>query len=368
MKMLHKSFKLNGISFSSDKEVIAYSKNLTGATQQFLSDWFSSGDFIEVQTSGSTGKPKKIRLKKEFMINSAKATGAFFNLSENTTALLCLSADYIAGKMMLVRALILGWNLDVVEPTSEVSINKKYDFSAMVPIQLSNSLPKTHNIKKLIVGGGVVSDDLIEKIQDLPTEVFATYGMTETITHIAVKKLNNSKERKKEFRLIGGNKTPLSQLCLLSVCNDNFYQVLPDVKIYTDQRNCLVIKAKKVSEMLIITNDVVQLISDTQFEWLGRFDNVINSGGIKLHPEKIEEKLSKVIKQRFFVAGITDTILGEKLILVIEGKEKEVFLNQVKDLEKYEYPKETYFIDEFVETETKKIQRQETLLYLKNNS
>lgn len=340
----HKSFKLNGISFSSEDELLKYSEQFSVAIHQFLTDWFSSEDFIVVQTSGSTGTPKQIQLKKEFVINSAKATGTFFNLKENTTALLCLSPNYIAGKVMLVRSLVLGWSLDVVAPTSKINIEKQYDFSAMVPMQLRSSLSEIYNIKKLIVGGGVVANDLMEKIQSIPTEIFATYGMTETITHIAVKKLNNFSK------------------------TSQVYKTLPNVKIYIDSRNCLAIKAEKISDDFIITNDVVQLISDTQFEWLGRFDNVINSGGIKLHPEKIEEKLSKVITQRFFVAGIKDVVLGEKLILLVEGnitKElKETLKLQILNsttLTKYEQPKEVYFLTEFIETATKKIQRNETL-------
>lgn len=339
----HNSFQLNGVSFSSEDELLTFSKTVNDSIYQFLSDWFSADDFIVVQTSGSTGKPKPISLKKEFMINSAKATGTFFDLEENTTALLCLSTDYIAGKMMLVRALTLGWNIDVVAPTSKVEIKKKYDFSAMVPLQLRSSLGEIPKIKKLIVGGGVVENDLIEAIQNLSTEVLATYGMTETITHIAVKKLNNviSNDREKSH-----------------------YKTLPNVQLLQDNRNCLVIDALKVSSEKIITNDVVRLISETEFEWLGRYDYVINSGGVKLHPEKIEEKLSKIIINRFFVIGIPDKRLGEKLILVIEGEEKNVTLKEVrklKELSKYEVPKEVYFVDEFIETETKKIQRKKTL-------
>lgn len=339
----HNSFQLNGVSFSSEEELLTFSKTINDSIYQFLSDWFNANDFVIVQTSGSTGKPKPILLKKEFMINSAKATGAFFDLEENTAALLCLSTDYIAGKMMLVRALTLGWGIDVVAPASKVEIEKEYDFSAMVPLQLRSSLGDIHKIKKLIVGGGVVENDLIEAIQNLSTEVLATYGMTETLTHIAVKKLNNviSNDREKSH-----------------------YKTLPNVQLLQDNRNCLVIDAPKVSTERIVTNDVIHLISETEFEWLGRYDNVINSGGVKLHPEKIEEKLSKIIINRFFVIGIPDKRLGEKLILVIEGEEKNVTLKEVKNLKelsKYEVPKEVYFVDEFIETETKKIQRKKTL-------
>ncbi|WP_239709242.1 AMP-binding protein [Tenacibaculum piscium] len=351
-KRFHNSFKLNGISFSSEEKMLEYAETISHSVASFLKDWFNENDFIIVQTSGSTGKPKPISLQKEFMKNSALATGKFFNVSENTTALLCLSTDYIAGKMMLVRALTLGWQLDIVKPDSNPLKNiknaeKHYDFSAMVPLQLRNSLSELHKIDKLIVGGGVVSSDLIKAIQNIPTNIFATYGMTETITHIAVKKLNNFKSHQ--------------------LVSDANYTILSNVKITTDTRNCLVIEAPKVSEEKIITNDIVKLISATKFEWLGRFDNVINSGGVKLHPEKIEEKLSEIITSRFFVIGISDAILGEKLILIIENKissEEEKTLKKavenLKTLSKFEVPKEIYFIDNFIETETNKIQRKKT--------
>ncbi len=342
--MIHKNFTLNNTSFNSEKELLAYAMDLPEEVRSFLEEWFHKDAFVVVQTSGSTGIPKSIQLKKEYMINSAIATGEFFNIRENTTALLCLSVNYIAGKMMLVRALVLGWNLDIVAPVSNplLQVDKEYDFTAMVPLQLQNSLNNLHKVKKLIVGGGVVDNSLLNKIQKINTQIFATYGMTETITHIAVKQLNHVKE------------TP------------NFYKVLPNVIIYKDRRNCLVIKASKVAKELIITNDVVQLISEKQFEWLGRYDNVINSGGIKLHPEKIEKKLDAIINERFFVAGVFDVKLGEKLILVIEGTifEKEELEENILNLSllnKFEIPKEIYFVNHFIETETKKIQRKKTL-------
>ena len=364
----HKNFQLNGVSFANVDEILAYSKDFSTEILHFLETWFSIEESITVQTSGSTGIPKSIQLQKELMKNSAKATGEFFQIKENTTALLCLPIQYIAGKMMLIRAITLGWQIDVIEPNSNPleSVNAAYDFSAMVPLQLENSLPKIGLIKKLIVGGGVVSNALKEKLQHTSTEIFATYGMTETITHIAVKKLNNfsnviSSEVEKSLFYLG-----------------KFYQTLPNVIIYKDQRNCLVIDAPKVSEELVVTNDVVQLISDTQFEWLGRYDNVINSGGIKLHPEKIEVKLSEIILNRFFVTGIKDEKLGEKLILIIEQKDKGIenvisseveksLYDKIKNLDvlsKFEIPKEIHFINQFVETETGKIQRLKTITLL----
>ena len=187
----HKSFKLNGVSFSSVDEIFDYTIGLSDEIHEFLQSWFSADKSITVQTSGSTGIPKSILLKKEHILNSAKATGNYFGLQENTTALLCLSVKYIAGKLMLIRAITLGWELDVIESTSNPleKVSRQYDFSAMVPLQLENSLSKINLIKKLIVGGGVVSKVLERKLKNVETVIYATYGMTETITHIAVKKV-----------------------------------------------------------------------------------------------------------------------------------------------------------------------------------
>jgi len=360
-KPFHKRFQLNNHSFLNVDDLLAYSKNNSKEIYTFLVEWFSEEDTISVKTSGSTAKPQKITLQKDHIVNSAKATGAYFQLKENTKALLCLPVDYIAGKLMLIRALTLGWQLDVVNPSSKPlkTTTKIYDFVAMVPLQVENSLEKLHTIKKLIIGGGAVSEQLKNKLQKVSTQCFATYGMTETITHVAIKRLNNVKS----FRVKITNK-----MASKNSYKEAFYQTLPNTSIYKDQRNCLVIKNDTISNKVVFTNDVVQLISDTQFEWLGRFDNVINSGGVKLHPEKIEEKLAEMITQRFFVSGIFDEKLGEKLVLVIEDSQisnkVEMSLKEsIKDigLSKYEIPKEIYFVAQFIETETKKIQRKKTL-------
>ncbi|NQV76958.1 MAG: AMP-binding protein [Lutibacter sp.] len=353
----HSAFKLQGESFNSNQELIDYSQQFFLEVYAFLIEWFNNECFVEVKTSGSTGNPKVIKLQKKHMINSALATGNYFNLPENTTALLCMSPNYIAGKMMLVRALTLGWQLDVVEAISNPlkGNEKQYDFSAMVPLQLYNSLSHIHKVKKLIIGGGVVSNQLLSKIHDIDTEVFATYGMTETITHVAVQKLNKNKN------IITGETI------------QSHYQTLPNVSISKDNRDCLVIDAPKVSFEKVVTNDLVELISSTEFIWLGRFDTIINSGGIKLIPEQVEEKLAEIISKRFFVAGISDELLGERLILVLENSENNVskddILNKIKDLKalsRFEIPKEIYFVEHFVETETKKVNRFETLKLINN--
>jgi len=248
---------------------------------------------------------------------------------------------------------------------------------------LNNSLTEIQRIKKLIVGGGVVSKELLDKVQKVKTEVFATYGMTETITHVAVKRLNNLvTERSRSAHDV--------ELChsepVEGETKQSYYHVLPNISISTDERNCLVIDAPKIASEKIITNDLVKLISSTEFNWLGRFDNIINSGGIKLVPEQIEEKLSTIINQRFFVAGIADAVLGEKLVLVVEelftkrssNFESEISntLNQRKNeiheklkslqvLSKYEIPKAIYFVEKFIETPSGKVSRNETLKEIK---
>ncbi len=334
----NRDFQLNNKSFSSIEELLSYTNNLSKEIYDFLKEWFYSSDFIIAKTSGSTGTSKKIRLKKKYMINSAIAIGEHFNLPKKTKALLCLSVNFIAGKMMLVRALTLGWHIDTVEVNSHPlkGVKKNYDFVAMIPLQLEKSIDLLNKIKLLIVGGGAVSYKLQQKIQQTSCNIFATYGMTETASHIAIKRLNNFTNK------------------------PNFYKVLYGVEIYKDMRNCLVVNYPLISDKIIFTNDIVELISDKEFNWLGRLDNVINSGGVKLFPEIIEEKLSKIIKDRFFIAGVLDERLGERLVLIIESNNKNIKIDSA-NLLKYETPREIHFIESFVETNTKKINRKKTL-------
>lgn len=345
---MHKSFKLQGFSFDDVEELIDFSETISEELHQFLTLWFDDSEYLTVQTSGSTGTPKPIEIKKEFMKNSAKATGGFFSLQEATKALCCLSVNYIAGKMMVIRALELGWELDFIEPISNPLENafKTYDFCAMVPMQVQNSLWDLHLVKTLLIGGGVVSQGLQEQLQGLSTQCFASYGMTETVTHIAVKRLNLVAEQSLDSSLNDIDKL--------------YYKVLPNINISQDHRDCLVINAPLLSDEKVTTNDIVIQHSASEFEWLGRYDNVINSGGVKLHPEQIEKELSTLVTERFFVAGLTDEVLGEKLVLIVEGTFKEYDFNTLT-LSKYQTPKEVYFINKFIETETKKIQRKKTL-------
>ena len=350
----HPEFRLNKLYYSNeDLAAVAYNlikegEPYEGQAGNFLLDWLNDKDYVEVNTSGSTGPPKKIKIKKQFMLNSAKATGRFFDLPAKTTALHCLPVNFIAGKMMLVRAMVLGWQLDLVLPKANPldQVFKIYDFCAMTPFQLDNSLSRLHLIRKLIVGGGAVSANLKNLVQGIGTEVYETYGMTETVSHIAARRVNSKKEEQ----------DPLP------------FNTVPGVHISTDDRNCLVIDAPQLSEDTLITNDVVELVSEKEFVWRGRYDNVINSGGIKLYPEEIEIKLAPVIAHRFFITSLPDPALGEKLVLMVESEFSETALHNLEreirnfhKLGKYEVPKKIYFVEKFEETPNGKIHRTNTL-------
>ncbi|MFK7950148.1 MAG: AMP-binding protein [Saprospiraceae bacterium] len=324
-----------------------YDTNWQQSFWNFIKTWLDENEYVEVKTSGSTGTPKIIRLEKKRMIASAKATGDFFDLKPNDKALLCLPCDYIAGKMMVVRAMVLGLNLYSVEPTGnplEKVENEGFQFGAMIPLQVLNSLKNNRsqfeNIEKMIIGGGVVDSSLLNKLQSVQNQCSATYGMTETITHVAVKTLNGEQK-------------------------SNVYQALKNVKFSQDNRNCLIINAPYLSENQIITNDIIKLHSKSSFEWLGRFDNVINTGGIKVNPEQIEQKIESFIETDFFIASANDEKLGSKVILVIENEGK-INLDLLKKqfqtvLSKFEMPKLIYVLPQFKRTETGKIQRKRTI-------
>jgi O-succinylbenzoic acid--CoA ligase len=337
---VHNQFKLNG--FHLDREDlcrVAYSfikegEDFEKPVGDFLLDWFDSKDFIEMQTSGTTGAPKKITIIKQAMVNSALATGDFFDLKPGDKALHCLPVKYVAGKMMLVRAMIIGLDLEFVAPSSHPLLNNEtdFDFIAMVPLQAQNSLGELKRVKKLIVGGAAINEVLEKNLLKLTTEVYETYGMTETITHIAARKLG-----------------------------ERAFTVLPNVTISYDDRKCLVIHAPRISDDVITTNDIVELVNENQFIFLGRLDNIINSGGIKIMPEQVEQKLANKIQQLYFIGSKLDNELGEKVILVIEGDKQEFDENLFEDLDKYEKPKEIVFIPKIKVNASGKIIRKESL-------
>ena len=312
------------------------------STFTFIQAWLLGENSFNLQTSGSTGTPKEICVTRNQLTKSAQRTIEALNLSEQDTALVCLDTKYIAGKMMVVRALEGNMKLMVVEPSSDAlqKVSKPITFTALVPLQLQeilkhpDSFQKLNQMKAVIIGGAAVNSSLQKEITKLSCAVYATYGMTETVSHIALQRLNGDQATE-------------------------HFTVLSGIKIKTDERGCLVIDMPEFSEP-IVTNDLVEIISSNQFRWLGRFDNVINSGGFKISPEKIEKSLETILpSQAFFVTSIPDERLGEKLVLIIEGSRVTIDFSRLH-LHPYEIPKDVLYLPEFIRTETGKINRKET--------
>jgi o-succinylbenzoate---CoA ligase len=348
---LSQTIKLNGAIFSRENVDALLAANEPKDSWQsqiyaFLQNWFDDSDFILSHTSGSTGKPKEIRLKKKAMENSARMTNQFFGLDVDKTALLCLPTSYIAGKMMLVRALVGGFNLITVEPKANPFENLKteIDFTAITPYQLFHSAEslKRKIVRKIIVGGSPVTGKLEELSENIPSELYETYGMTETCSHIALRCFN------------GAHKS-------------DCFTILDGVVIRTDERGCLAVKAPHLLDNEIQTNDIVELIGLKSFRWLGRADSVINSGGIKIHPEQVEKKLEEIIPVEYFISSLPDDLLVNKVVLVIESEqytvEKIADLRSKLDslLSKFEMPKEIYFLPTFVYSASSKVLRMETI-------
>lgn len=338
MKIDFKDCNLNDLHPNSTFEV---------EVKNFLKEWFSSSETVDVATSGSTGTPKILKIEKEKMHNSAKMTCDFFNFQEGNSALLCLPVAYISGKMMLVRAIERKLILNITDPSTKPLINleEKIDFCAMTPLQVENSLDKIHFIKNLIIGGAQVSENLIlkitQKLKNSKTQpnIFETYGMSETLSHIALKEIYpNEKEH---------------------------FSVLYDIKISTDERNCLKIDAPKLNSEILQTNDVVEILDEKYFKFLGRTDFIINSGGAKIHPEKLEiflksELLKFGIENELIFTSKKDKVLGEKLVLLIEGNENEEIIQKINSIafeKKFHKPKEILFQTQLPRSQNGKILR-----------
>ena len=320
---------------------------------RFILEWLSDTSYVVVSTSGSTGNPKSIHQSKQRMINSAKMTAVYFGLNDLTNALLCLPVSYIAGKMMVVRSFVTGMNLITVEPSSKplLQINEKIQFAAFTPFQLAHSIGaiKGKHIETIIVGGGEISFDLEMQCQQLTSNIYATYGMTETSSHIAIRAVN------------GMGKSP-------------YYELLNNIEISVDSRNCLVIKAPDLTSELLITNDVVEIKDPGHFKWIGRFDNVINSGGVKIYPEQIEKKLFPLIAGRFFIAGLPDKQLGEQVTLFVEGSPlSQIQLENLESaitplLSKFEHPRKIISVPAFDLSDSGKILKKKIVSKSKRDS
>lgn len=342
-------------SYSSNQDFEETPNNLPEFAKEafnFCHDWLQGKDSFILQTSGSTGIPKSIHVNRSQMIASATGTQSYFGVQENTNMLCCMNTSYIAGKMMLVRAMVWNCPILIIEPSSNPLTNLPdsfaVEFVAMVPLQveesLKSALSKLKKVKYLIIGGAPISNQLKATLIKIEIKAFQTYGMTETVSHIAI--------------------APITE-------GDLIYEGLPGVQLGLDARGALWINSEMSNNEKIQTNDLVDLVSENKFKWLGRADFVINSGGIKLHPEILESRIEPILKSyfpenSFFLFGEKDEILGERLILLIEVEEISekslggIQLSLKNTLGKYECPKAIYPIREFIRTETGKINRQKT--------
>jgi O-succinylbenzoic acid--CoA ligase len=309
----------------------------------FLEEWDSSSPTISVATSGSTGKPKQILLEKKRVRASASATGEFFNFKKGQTLLLNLAPSYIAGKLMLIRALEYEMRILVAPVTQNPLLsvgNRQIDFAAFVPYQVEAILrnPQTEaiyeKIPHIIIGGATLPSKVENDLRTLQNQSYATFGMTETITHIALRRITDGY---------------------------GVYTCLPNITIDQDDRGCLVIKENEISGRLV-TNDIVTLVDSQSFRWNGRFDNVVNSAGVKLFPEALEKQIEELFPDnRFYFKGRKSAVFGEELVLFIEGSQPTnwtvIQLEMEQKLKAFEYPKEIIFISEFKETATGKVIR-----------
>ena len=324
----------------------------------FINAWLGGQEEFILHTSGSTGTPKPIIIKRNQLSASAIMTGEALQLGPGTKALVCPNVSYIAGLMMLVRAMELDWDISVTEPASnpllELPEDDHFDFVALVPMQLAaimenpSTKEKTHHLGKILLGGAPVSLSLQKKIQEIPTPIYLSYGMTETVSHIALRRLNGPDA-------------------------SAYFTFLPNLTFGVDDRGCLYVRGAVTNGEKVQTNDLVHISSNT-FEWLGRADHVINSGGIKIILDKIDAQIAQVFDQMnlpnaFFAWSEPDEKLGQKLVLIIEGELNQFTKDEVQaeiraHISAYETPKRIYFADQFEKTATGKVDKRSTFQYL----
>ncbi len=312
----------------------------------FLDEWHDGSETLLVHTSGSTGKPKAMWVEKRRMVASARITCDFLGLKEGDRALLCMSLDYIAGKMMVVRALTRGLQLVTVEPCGHplsrevLKDDGRIDFAAMVPLQVYHSLhvaeerERLMQIRHLIIGGGAVDEEMARELKGFPNAVWSTYGMTETLSHIALRRLNGPEA-------------------------SEWYTPFASVSVSTNEEGCLVIDAPEVCEEHLITNDIAEL-KDGRFRILGRKDNVICSGGIKIQIEEVEKLLRNdgaqlVNTASFMITKCKDEKFGEAVVLLTEDQDVETWKRKSKQaLPKYWQPRHYLYVEKLPYTETGK--------------
>lgn len=318
--------------------------------EEFLEEWNNSSPYVHVQTSGSTGAPKPMLVEKRRMLASARITCDFLGLHSGDTALLCMSLDYIAGKMMVVRALERSLKLLSVEPSGNplrVAPADQITFAAMVPLQVYNSLNnpderhRLQQIRHLIIGGGAIDDALASELKTFPNAVWSTYGMTETLSHIALRRLSGPEA-------------------------SDWYTPFPSVKVSLSDEGCLVIDAPEVCPEPLVTNDIADLSPgpgpSDRFRILGRKDNVICSGGIKIQIEEVERLLRPLMRVPYLICKRPDPKFGEVAVLLTEGSVDDARQVCERILPKYHLPRHYLHVDHIPLTETGKPARQQAAL------
>lgn len=325
---------------------------------RWITEWKSGAPTYTIYTSGSTGSAKPFVLKRELLEASALVTADVFKLTEEDTMLCCLNSEYVGGLMTIVRALVLGCDLYVTSPSKEpleqIPLDIKIDFASFAPIQLAGVLrgqapARTHldRMKASLVGGAPVSNWLIKELQSVKSPVYQTYGMTETYSHVAIRRLNGPEL-------------------------DFTYRPVGNVQIGKTDEGLAYINGVVTGGQDIHTNDIIDIHDNGSFTWVGRADFIINSGGIKINPENIEVAAEDAMQtlglhnRAVLATGIPDEELGHKLVLIVEGEnmgntpERELLEEMKRHLGEYELPKEVIYIDDFARTETGKILRKET--------
>ena len=351
-------FEIDFLSLTDDQLVKLANEKLMEINEdwekniwQFLIQWFNPEvSTISLFTSGSTGTPKPIQHAKPAMLYSAQQTCLALGLKQGDKALMCLPVDKISGMMMVIRSIYNKMRLTCIKPSTSpldnLPSNSEIDFAAFTPMQFHGitksyaNFLKAERIRKVILGGEEVRAELLDNILKLENEVYITFGMTETISHIALKRLNGS-------------------------APDENFKALPGIHISNDERGCLVIEAPKLGQPHLITNDVVKIKNEREFKWVGRIDNVINSGGIKIYPEEIEQRLLHVIEAPYFITSKPEKTGGEKLVLVLEinhlkPEKIEELKNAFNKLEKLHRPKQVMLVPHFSRTTNGKIKRSES--------
>ena len=310
--------------------------------EAFLQEWQNDEPTVWVHTSGSTGIPKSMQVEKERMKASARLTCSFLGLKEGDSALLCMPLQYIAGKMVVVRSLVANLHLIPITPCGHPlqGLKEAPTFAAMIPMQVYNSLQVPEErallkeIKQLIIGGGAIDDQLANELKDFPNAVWSTYGMTETLSHIALRRLNGKEA-------------------------SHWYTPLKNVHIYLSKANTLVIHAPEVCHDVLITNDIAEINEEGKFRILGRKDNTINSGGVKIQIEQVEETLRKHIDIPFQITARKDAKFGEIVVILYIKVKDEGSIRQICEdiLPTYWIPKVYIALDELPLTGTGKPDR-----------